>query len=521
MDDIGRALAEMPAEYARDQLPWVPTEHVLPGGHFSIELLNWVVLRRLVERPSLCQFQLAELMDVAGGKILAEHLMAEDCAGGIVHVPGHWVAFAHRARKLWWMDSIGGWEIVDAKTLWSRLEQGRLQFQMVRFWQPASAPRGSPTKGGETLSASPAQGVRAPSPSPSKGGGAATSSVSALLSQDEPRYATSFHEAGASNHDPSRGQEPPEPTELGALASSGSKGKRQEENNSGTRASASKSKAARAPDDAQRLNAASEETAKADEEITRLFGRRVGPFTISVKQTGQKSGGPYGGYQAICPFHRKSAHTGCSKWFRVGGPSYADRAEAARASLHWCAQAAKFDRQWQHVAFSVDRASAPALQVTRALPIFAESRPSRRALTDLELEHGALAAPEGGGAPADEDVACSSGSEGSSDSDGDRGARQGSKQAAGKARAKATGKAKAKAAGRGGRSKQKEAEAEAAEAAGRGRGRGRGGRSKQKDKGGAQEESGTSSSSDRSAGGGGSESQSGSSTSESDDSDSD
>ena len=45
-------------------------------------------------------------MDGAGGKILADHLMAEDCAGGIVHSPGHWVAFAHRARKLWWMDSI-------------------------------------------------------------------------------------------------------------------------------------------------------------------------------------------------------------------------------------------------------------------------------------------------------------------------------------------------------------------------------------------------------------------------------
>ena len=440
-------------------------------------------------------------MDVAGGKISADHLMAEDCAGGIVHVPGHWVAFAHRARKLWWMDSIGGWELVDAKTLWSRLEQGRLQFQVVRFWQPASAPRGSPTKGGEALSASAEQGGRDPSPSPSNGGGA-TSSVSALLSQaEEPRPASSLHEAGgASNHDPSGGREPPEPTEVGALGSSGSKAKRQRGNASGTRASMSEG--GRAADDTQSQNAASEENAKAvAAEMTRLIGRRVGPFTISVKQTGQKSGGPFGGYQAMCPFHRKSAQTGCSKWFRVGGPSYADRAEAARASLHWCAQATKFERQWQHVAFSVDRASAPALQVTRALAIFTQSRPSRRALTDLELDAGTLAATEGGGAPADEDAACSSGSEASSDSDGGRGARQGSKQATGKARAKAAGKAKAK-------------------ATGRGRGRGRGGRSQQEDKGGEKQESGTSSSSDPSAGGSG-KSHRGSSTSESDDSDSD
>jgi len=221
----------------------------------------------------------------------------------------------------------------------------------------------------------------------------------------------------------------------------------------------------------------------------------------SVKQTGQKSGGPFGGYQAICPFHRKSARTGCSKWFRVNGPAYADRAEAARASLHWCAQAAKFDRQWQHVAFSVDRAAAPALQITRALAIFMEARPSRRPLTDLELEHGSLAEPEGGSAPAAEGVP---GSGGSSESECDRGTHQGSKQAASKARAKAKGKAKAKASGRG---------------SGR-PGRGRGGRSNQQRKGSEKEEPVASSSSSSSAGSG-SERSSCSSTSGSDDSDSD
>jgi hypothetical protein len=52
-----------------------------------------------------------------------------------------------------------------------------------------------------------------------------------------------------------------------------------------------------------------------------------GAFRIMPKQPGQAGAGPFGGFQAACPFHRKSKQTLCKKWVSILGGGNACRQE--------------------------------------------------------------------------------------------------------------------------------------------------------------------------------------------------
>ncbi len=89
-------------------------------------------------------------------------------------------------------------------------------------------------------------------------------------------------------------------------------------------------------------------------------------FKFSSKRAGTQLLA-HGGLEANCPFHRKGSRTGCKKFMRCNGPS----AEARQATLTrlkwWCAQAAQYRFQWQHVAFTPSLEDCPGLDVIVAM----------------------------------------------------------------------------------------------------------------------------------------------------------
>ncbi len=126
-----------------------------------------------------------------------------------------------------------------------------------------------------------------------------------------------------------------------------------------------------------------------------LSGLRWGPFVITPKQPSK--GHKYGGWQARCPFHKKSSVTGCKKFASIWGPTPEDREQAMCTIKAWCVAAPMFDRQWQHLRYKPPAVEAgPA---ARAASLLLDSGlgprmepPTRVVLTDSELDARALAA---------------------------------------------------------------------------------------------------------------------------------
>ena len=73
-----------------------------------------------------------------------------------------------------------------------------------------------------------------------------------------------------------------------------------------------------------------DDVASVDSEITKPS--RWGVFRITPKQPGK--GRPHGGYEASCPFHKKSASTGCKKYLQLRDGSAAEKAKALLALQH-------------------------------------------------------------------------------------------------------------------------------------------------------------------------------------------
>ena len=63
----------------------------------------------------------------------------------------------------------------------------------------------------------------------------------------------------------------------------------------------------------------------------------------------QQGGGRFGGYEAQCPFHRKSRQTACKKWSGLQGPLEAHRRDALRRLHLWCLSYKEHSRQRHHV----------------------------------------------------------------------------------------------------------------------------------------------------------------------------
>ena len=102
---------------------------------------------------------------------------------------------------------------------------------------------------------------------------------------------------------------------------------------------------------------------------------------LPVSQGGKA--GTYGGYEAKCPFHRKSTVTDCATFHSIRGPTQADFDHALLRAKHWLSQAKNVDRQWKHV-FTIQSEPLPPAAVVEASVI--TEGPNRKSVrTDDEL----------------------------------------------------------------------------------------------------------------------------------------
>ncbi len=99
------------------------------------------------------------------------------------------------------------------------------------------------------------------------------------------------------------------------------------------------------------------------------------------------------GYQARCPFHRKSTVTECKKFMAVSGSSRAEATATWQKLAFWCVRALTFSRQRHHVAFNPSLEECPRVQEIISMKI--TEGPQGHVKTDIELDEEArLAADE-------------------------------------------------------------------------------------------------------------------------------
>ncbi|CAE7832485.1 unnamed protein product [Symbiodinium sp. CCMP2592] len=107
-----------------------------------------------------------------------------------------------------------------------------------------------------------------------------------------------------------------------------------------------------------------------------------GVFRINLKQPAAAR--VHGGYEARCPFHRKSAKTDCKKFVSIRGSTAADKDNALRALKAWCNCAESYNRQRDHIQHFVSPETAPSQAVLDAGLI--TQAPPGRPRTDEELD---------------------------------------------------------------------------------------------------------------------------------------
>ncbi len=87
---------------------------------------------------------------------------------------------------------------------------------------------------------------------------------------------------------------------------------------------------------------------------------------MTPKQPGG-NGGPFGGYQASCPFHRKNDTTGCKRYLKLPSNDPAARQLVLRQLMWWCSQAKNFSRQRFHLIQGLPTDQVPSWAHLRAL----------------------------------------------------------------------------------------------------------------------------------------------------------
>ena len=110
-----------------------------------------------------------------------------------------------------------------------------------------------------------------------------------------------------------------------------------------------------------------------------------GAFSFSLKQPRAVAGGSkFGGYECLCPFHRKNDKTNCKKFFSLEGPGQQAQEKALLLARHWAVQATKFQTQASHLRDAdISWAGCPSRQQLEDLKI--NSKPATRARTDAEV----------------------------------------------------------------------------------------------------------------------------------------
>ena len=116
-------------------------------------------------------------------------------------------------------------------------------------------------------------------------------------------------------------------------------------------------------------------------EISLQTDHKWGVFTITPRQPTSRC--KHGSFPASCPFHKKSARTGCKKEMVIPSSAPADMHNTLMCIKHWCNMAKHYSTQWQHVLFHPRFLDTPALSVLQAQCINEAPREAVRA--DVEL----------------------------------------------------------------------------------------------------------------------------------------
>jgi hypothetical protein len=121
------AIKTLEEEFQRDGCPWVLRDHVSVSGDYSLQLLQWLLLRHSADCQEGYYFTSSNLIDLE--HIAPQALQAQTLAGGLVHLPrqdnkhhGHWVCFTRHGKSAlessyFWMDSTSGFQAMSKTDL--------------------------------------------------------------------------------------------------------------------------------------------------------------------------------------------------------------------------------------------------------------------------------------------------------------------------------------------------------------------------------------------------------------------
>lgn len=127
-----------------------------------------------------------------------------------------------------------------------------------------------------------------------------------------------------------------------------------------------------------------EEGQKAIETETGEEANFMGKFRVTSKRPA-KTSSRFGGYQAVCVFHRKNEATVCCKFFANAGPEQEQIAHTLSRLKHWCGQAPQYNRAWKHNAFHPQIEECPPEAVLDQI-LQSLKYPASAPLTDAALD---------------------------------------------------------------------------------------------------------------------------------------
>ena len=109
----------------------------------------------------------------------------------------------------------------------------------------------------------------------------------------------------------------------------------------------------------------------------------------------------YGAWQSICPYHRRTAKTKCTKALNLQNDNPAENNRVLRMVQHWAMSALQYDRAWKHQMFNPRTEEVPP---SEALLARSETMPMAEGVRDDEtlddLDDAAAAAAGEGSGPA-------------------------------------------------------------------------------------------------------------------------
>ena len=109
-----------------------------------------------------------------------------------------------------------------------------------------------------------------------------------------------------------------------------------------------------------------------------------GVFSFRSKSQDESAGRPYGGWQAQCPFHKKSNVTFCRRYLSMRNSTAHEEEMVLRALKWWCLSWHQHDRQRSHVKAFVSIDAAPPEDLLEVLRV--DDPPTAAIKTDVQLD---------------------------------------------------------------------------------------------------------------------------------------